>query len=1029
MDTRTVPPPELLFPLAPASGPIEAEARAQLLKRRGQTWHSALSSLREAAVPSDHDMDLDSRGARDDAAGARLAETAGAATHIDEGLLLDVLSQLHAGRLPEGCGQLCALTDTLIRDNCSAAALVCLDILLDSLKGWEPDDYTNSENMIFLDMVRRALGNCLYLTTCSEAVPPLSAKAFSLAERLGNRRAFIQLRMMQICLHFTVGGMLSEDPHTALESVIGEINMLGDKDILLGTAHGISLRHLTLGEFAESIACLRDNPPVGSDEVKYYGWISLSIGVASACALGRFGSAVGAALHALHLHRRANRQFPMRRAAIFAAAVLLSAGLPDAAMEIAGDAVTDCAPDTESGLMVAGRAFLAFYHFRKGNLPASHAMLGECRRLAELYRLKHHFEWHPEVYDMLWAYREHGLPDIPGIELEWELNKALGSRSPYVQGTALRVQARQFLKQRGGYKQALTLIEGSRFRLKRCEAPVAYARSGLVLAACLKEAGASAEAESVYAESCAVLGKYRQYDCPEDPPRPADDAEEREACAALCVKRFMEIPNRLLFAERLQRYTDIMCDTLNLERAALLAVGDNRSFTCLAAGNFSLSEANGMALIHVERISKCLRNGSSGIWLVPSGACLCMPLTLPDGRSYAFFAHCAYLIHAVTEHDPSYFEPARQVLEEEFRLACRMHSGIDTEEQEEDKQVCPVTEHPRQSEKPAYGPSMRATLELADKAAPTPAAVLLLGETGVGKEELARRIHQNSGRSGPFIVVNLAAIPDQLFASELFGHEKGAFTGAVQQKTGLLELADKGTLFIDEVGDIPPNLQVRLLRVLQDKKFSRVGGTRLLTSDFRLISATNQNLQAKIKENAFREDLYYRIAVVSLTILPLRERPDDIKRLALLFHGRYSAYYRRDVPPLTPQELEELAVCPWPGNIRQLKSLIERGVILHDPQKSPHFLQERPEAPLEPPKSEHAEESPPPRQDTQFRCDDLPTMHELQRRYIRHALALTRGKIRGPNGALAILDMKQSSFYKKIKEYGLDKTSLLYGRK
>jgi DNA-binding NtrC family response regulator len=217
--------------------------------------------------------------------------------------------------------------------------------------------------------------------------------------------------------------------------------------------------------------------------------------------------------------------------------------------------------------------------------------------------------------------------------------------------------------------------------------------------------------------------------------------------------------------------------------------------------------------------------------------------------------------------------------------------------------------------------------------------------------------------------------------------------------------------------------------VRNQEKFSRVGGTRLLASDFRLLSATNQDLQAKIKENTFREDLYYRIAGVSLTILPLRERPDDIKRLAQLFHGQYSAYYKRDVPPLTPQELEHLSAYHWPGNIRQLKSLVERGVILHDPKKSPYFLQERLEAPLERPKSEYAEKPSLPKQDgAQFCCDDLPTMLELQRRYILHTLTLTRGKIRGPNGALAILDMKQSSFYKKIKEYCLDKTSQLYGR-
>jgi DNA-binding NtrC family response regulator len=170
--------------------------------------------------------------------------------------------------------------------------------------------------------------------------------------------------------------------------------------------------------------------------------------------------------------------------------------------------------------------------------------------------------------------------------------------------------------------------------------------------------------------------------------------------------------------------------------------------------------------------------------------------------------------------------------------------------------------------------------------------------------------------------------------------------------------------------------------------------------------------------------------VVPLTILPLRERPDEIKHLAQLFHARYSARYKRNVPLLTAQELEALSVCRWPGNIRQLKSFIERGVILHDAQKSSSFLQEQLEIP--PPRhslAAYAEKPPEAEPNALFHCNDLPTMLELQRRYIRHVLALTRGKIRGPDGALAILNMKQSSFYKRIKEYGLDKTSQLYGPK
>jgi DNA-binding NtrC family response regulator len=340
-----------------------------------------------------------------------------------------------------------------------------------------------------------------------------------------------------------------------------------------------------------------------------------------------------------------------------------------------------------------------------------------------------------------------------------------------------------------------------------------------------------------------------------------------------------------------------------------------------------------------------------------------------------------------------------------------------------------------------YGPSMRETLSTADRAAPADAPVLILGETGVGKEELARRIHEKSGRKGAFVPVHPASIPEPLFESELFGHEKGAFTGAHRRKAGLLETADGGTLFIDELGDIPPLAQIRLLRVLQDKRFMRVGGVREIHSDFRLISATNQDLKKKVREGTFREDLYYRVAVVPLRVPPLRRRGEDLRRLAEMFYARYAARYQRAVPPLTGEDLDGLCALPWPGNVRELKSFIARAVLLYDDDPSGASSREGPigRAMRENPPERIMQENSPERitRETKtrensdgetVRPDLLPTMRQVQRQYIQYVLTLTRGKIDGEHGALAILGMKRSNLYAKIREYGLDKVSLLYGR-
>jgi Nif-specific regulatory protein len=224
---------------------------------------------------------------------------------------------------------------------------------------------------------------------------------------------------------------------------------------------------------------------------------------------------------------------------------------------------------------------------------------------------------------------------------------------------------------------------------------------------------------------------------------------------------------------------------------------------------------------------------------------------------------------------------------------------------------------------------MRKVVEMLRKAARSHSTVLLLGESGVGKEILARSIHTWSPRaSKPFVAVNCVALSDQLLESELFGHEKGAFTGAHQQKKGLLEVAQGGTIFLDEIGDMKPNLQAKLLRVLQDREFDRVGGTQPIKVDVRVIAATNQDLKAAMREGGFRKDLFFRLNVVSVLIPPLRERREDIPALTKFFVSRYAKDLKRPSLTIHPKAIEALGHYDWPGNVRELANVIERAVVL-----------------------------------------------------------------------------------------------------
>ena len=304
---------------------------------------------------------------------------------------------------------------------------------------------------------------------------------------------------------------------------------------------------------------------------------------------------------------------------------------------------------------------------------------------------------------------------------------------------------------------------------------------------------------------------------------------------------------------------------------------------------------------------------------------------------------------------------------------------------------------------------MSHLLKKVEKVAPSDATVLVLGETGTGKELIARALHRRSKRaSRAFVKVNCAAIPQSLIASELFGHEKGAFTGAVQRRVGRFEAANGGTLFLDEIGELPMETQIALLRVLQEREFERVGSNLPISVDVRLIAATNRDLPAAVAAGTFRQDLFYRLNVFPIAIPPLRERVDDIPLLVEYFVGRFAKDAGKNIRHIGKQTLERLQSCRWPGNIRELQNVIERAVILCE---SDRFVVD--ESWLE---SESEESSQP---------EGLSALEDREVEMIEAALAETHGRISGPSGAAAKLGIPRQTLESKIRRLGIDK----YGQK
>jgi transcriptional regulator with GAF, ATPase, and Fis domain len=292
-------------------------------------------------------------------------------------------------------------------------------------------------------------------------------------------------------------------------------------------------------------------------------------------------------------------------------------------------------------------------------------------------------------------------------------------------------------------------------------------------------------------------------------------------------------------------------------------------------------------------------------------------------------------------------------------------------------------------------------LQLVETVAASDSTVLLLGETGTGKELIARALHDRSRRRDRTLIkLNCAAIPTGLLESELFGHERGAFTGAITQKTGRLELADQGTLFLDEVGDIPLEVQPKLLRALQEREFERLGSTRTKKVDVRMVAATNRDLHKMVAEKQFRSDLYYRLNVIPIRIPPLRERPEDIPLLVRYFAQKYARRTQKRIESISAASMRNLARWHWPGNVRELENLVERAVVLSRVEKLEISVPELADGSMS---------------TAAAALDKFDKQDTIVR-----VLKETKGRVGGPDGAAARMGLKRTTLITRMKKLGID---------
>lgn len=628
---------------------------------------------------------------------------------------------------------------------------------------------------------------------------------------------------------------------------------------------------------------------------------------------------------------------------------------------------------------------------------------------------------YPELF---WAMETGKYPKIGTLSFAEEIAKAKSSRILSIKGIAFRYQA--LSDERVGhlsYRIISALLESERL-LTESGHEFQLARTRLELARTYLLLGEENNAREIVQKSSDIFNTFLLDKVPDNLRFLLRDLRSNEYLMEEMMKMSQELVT-IQNHQQLIRYILVKVTRITgAERGALFMLDDengSREIELRAARNITEED-----ILHpdfypsIEMIRKSIRKGKADFRLTKITektnplkhstvhSCIAVPFVLREKVLGVLYVDNRIFASALKKSDIrilEYFSAQAAMALDNVRLH-KENSYFKKRLKDQKLQFGRPQDNQKQSvEFIGNSNIIQQVLTDVKKVAVTDSTVLILGETGVGKELIANAIQYESTRhKEAFIQVNCSTFPEALVASELFGHEKGAFTGALKTHIGRFELADGGTLFLDEIGDIPMEVQVRLLRVLQNKEFERVGGSETLHSDFRLLAATNRDLRKDIALGRFREDLYYRLNVMSLHIPPLRERRDDIPLLVDYFLKQFQKKTGKQVKSISEEDMERLVTYGWPGNVRELENTIERATILSTDKS------------LSIPELNHSSLNPSPH-------NESVSLQENERQYIIQTLKRTKGKIYGSGGAAELLDINPNTLVSRMRKRGIQKTS------
>ena len=836
------------------------------------------------------------------------------------------------------------------------------------------------------------------------------------AARLGDRRS-------QAMIHLHLGRLyyFAEQRHKAIEMfALGktEVESLGDEDILTQASEFIGLYYFIQGMFKEALGyferateSFESSGKSGVINPSGPMWLSYS-----AAFLGYTHRAIGN----LDYYRRValergNQSLATTLRSVLGIILLDFNKVQEAAFHLSG-ALQETVQYQNSLAGYFAKGGLANHHFKEGRIEDSRKWMTEAVMEGAKSGLIRQYA-SPWVLELLYEFHRHKLEPIPDLNYHDEISRILLEPNIHLRGVALRLRAIENTKKGSADRLVETDLQQSETYLRQSGDPVQLAKTQLEMVRLRLRQGKLDAARLLAHKAWRKVSGYGNSFFPDDLRQLLSFKSKQLAgnnMSEELINMFAEMVETLVpcadLKELLTRSVKATNQFFGAERGGIFLFGQNGATKSpVLMGSCNLSDADvsaetfksNLALVFKafrENRPQIVRTGFKATIPYPLKAVMCIPFVDEDQ------------VKGVLYHDNSYIEDCFDHFDDSqlLRIAGSFTRYISRIRHFSRQMEGKATRHLKQMDSSdstrilTQSPSMQKLLAQAKQVAGSNSTILILGETGVGKELMARDIHNLSPRRDqPMVIVDPTTIPETLIESELFGHEKGAFTGADRQKLGRIELAHRGTLFIDEVGEIPKSSQVKLLRVLQEKTLIRVGGTKTITSDFRLIAATNRNLADEVAAGRFREDLYYRLNVISITLPPLRERNEDVLFLARHFLSLYAAKHNQQVPGLRQEDEDLLLAYHWPGNIRELKNVMERAVLLS--------TRDRLEISL-PVKSSLT---------SNHFFSDLPSLDEVQRRYIRYVMEKTGGKVSGTGGAAELLNMKRTSLYKRMDKLGL----------